>query len=815
MSEPQQRRSSIKRRPRAIKGASASDPTTSHSFTIPTTHLPDAPMATFVETVQGTSKRVLREPASVAPSSPVKRMRMQRTSSTTSLPLPDLGPAPSDAYTDAYTISLWDEEEESSPPVNSQAPRPKKKKKTSNVADPCMAEWVSDYRESYLSALLWLDGRGRSTNEVCSCDDATQPAVYRCSDCMHGPLLCKGCIVTSHELRPFHSIEEWTGSYFKRRSLKSLGVRLQLGHPPGESCLSISADAISTSASTTQHNCYALGCTPPPVLGPGLAQHLRVWTSSTLSLHGKTSTYDYYHAGIPNKRFRGQAIGPRRGRGHTSAAITETRPGELAIRCAACPRPDVNLPPDWKDAAPADQCLYVLFIALDACFRLKRRLVGSDLRDPGLGTGWAYFVEWEPYRQYLLTVTDQKEISTCTGLAALDHANTKFARGYSATGVGAGICARHEFVLPNGVGDLQRGERYANMDYILASLLRHIHQSLRKIFSYDIACQWGKYLKERLLALPALVRLKLALELCQFAVPKMHINAHIALCRLLFSLALILGSGMTDGEGIEPAMAREQISSDDHWSFWNWSKLVGLAKLLRRRLANAKIEARRQEDSFRVFSTQQAEHVGAWLDMVRVFEADNTQPNPYASSSPDALTEAELRKTLEEEDQSARNAGSIVLHSVGPSEFIIFGLELEGQQRNLRVQAQMKRHGTTTEPIRLRPLRKKLGKNIKRLRDLQATYTPTALTHLASLDLPEDVLVEDIPLLLPSGIPTSLRNGCKDGLLEIECRLRHAQCQSALAQLRHQLHMKARLLIYKKLQSRHQGMNTLPCSCRS
>ena len=47
---------------------------------------------------------------------------------------------------------------------------------------------------------------------------------------------------------------------------------------------------------------------------------------------------------------------------------------------------------------------------MDACFRLKRRLVSSDLRDPGLGTGWAYFVESEPYRQYLLTVTDQVEV---------------------------------------------------------------------------------------------------------------------------------------------------------------------------------------------------------------------------------------------------------------------------------------------------------------------------------------------------------------------------------------------------------------------
>ena len=50
-------------------------------------------------------------------------------------------------------------------------------------------------------------------------------------------------------------------------------------------------------------------------------------------------------------------------------------------------------------------------------------------------------------------------MSTCTGLSAVDHANTKYHKGYAATGVGAVICARHEFWLGNGAGDLQIGER--------------------------------------------------------------------------------------------------------------------------------------------------------------------------------------------------------------------------------------------------------------------------------------------------------------------------------------------------------------------
>lgn len=50
-------------------------------------------------------------------------------------------------------------------------------------------------------------------------------------------------------------------------------------------------------------------------------------------------------------------------------------------------------------------------------------------------------------------------MSTCVGLAALDKANTKFSKGLDTTGVGAACCARHQFQLPNGVGDLQKGER--------------------------------------------------------------------------------------------------------------------------------------------------------------------------------------------------------------------------------------------------------------------------------------------------------------------------------------------------------------------
>jgi hypothetical protein len=37
-------------------------------------------------------------------------------------------------------------------------------------------------------------------------------------------------------------------------------------------------------------------------------------------------------------------------------------------------------------------------------------MVSSELKDPGLGTGWVYTLENTPFQEYLLMVTDQKEV---------------------------------------------------------------------------------------------------------------------------------------------------------------------------------------------------------------------------------------------------------------------------------------------------------------------------------------------------------------------------------------------------------------------
>ena len=65
-------------------------------------------------------------------------------------------------------------------------------------------------------------------------------------------MYCQQCIVSCHEALPLHMLrvslvfhvfgtfynsdKEWTGLYWVRRTLKELGLVIQLGHRPGEQC---------------------------------------------------------------------------------------------------------------------------------------------------------------------------------------------------------------------------------------------------------------------------------------------------------------------------------------------------------------------------------------------------------------------------------------------------------------------------------------------------------------------------------------------------------------------------------------------------
>ncbi|KAF7345876.1 CxC2 domain-containing protein [Mycena venus] len=735
--------------------------------------------------------------------------------------------------------------------------------------DPTLYTWKEMSRDRYLLELLRLDGRGDASNALCpGCKVQGQRPAYQCRECKGGLLFCKKCCVEWHLENPLHFVEAWDGSRFLRTSLKALGLRIQFGHPPGEYCVNPERRRSGFVAlhdngihEVTVDYCGP-GCENRGKAGAHDTQLLRGGWFPTLeerpqtcmtlvalerfhmeTLQAKTTMYDYYQklqklmsndGTKPPDRYqvfiricrayRHTMMLKWGGRGHDLGGAAATKSGELAVSCPACPHPGVNLPDDWENALPEQRFIYTLFLALDACFRMKRGMVSSELKDPGLGTGMSYMLKNMPYCEYLLTVTDQKEMSTCSGLAALDYANTKFSHGYSTTGVGMCVCARHEFIQPNGVGDLQKGERFANMDYIFGSVRRHHDPLLRLLVSYDIVCQWWKHLMECLMLLPALVGCILILPMIAFVIPKMHIHAHTLLCGILYSLNLIPGSGQTDGEGIERPWANiggiasstrrmgpgaRHDMMDDHWGHWNWQKLISLAAMLRRRLDTALEQQSVQREALEAFSDQQKDRAESWRQMVHDYEADPKKKNPYEAVIV-GLTETEVHLQFQREEEEEAKKGLPAKHKVMPSAFMSECLDVEEMQREVRVQAELKKSKTASQEVDMSALRTKLVRRLERLCKLQGTYSPASIVTLEKRQAPADEQPEFEPLFLPGALSNAERagGGCMEGLQEMEPLMRDAQCRCALVKLWNQLVIKSCFLNYKKLHTRHQGATT-------
>lgn len=152
------------------------------------------------------------------------------------------------------------------------------------------------------------------------------------------------------------------------------------------------------------------------------------------------------------------------------------------------------------------------------------------------------------------------------------------------------------FLMPSIIHKLTVTFRQANADYAFTCVIARAIAAgvIDVVFTYDIVCQWEKFLARRLasyLFAPS-VSLK-SLNSFRTAVPKFHIIGHGASCQANFNLAYMDGVGMTHGEGVETIWSHSgslavytrengpnarHLILDDHWNGWNWQKYTGLRK---------------------------------------------------------------------------------------------------------------------------------------------------------------------------------------------------------------------------------------------
>ncbi|KAJ7247834.1 hypothetical protein C8J57DRAFT_721276 [Mycena rebaudengoi] len=341
-----------------------------------------------------------------------------------------------------------------------------------------------------------------SADRACDPGDVPLPPAFakgdhRCIDCIGGgQLLCAPCLVLRHRQLPLHRVQYWNGEFFAQKTLRDLGLRVQLGHwegyehrcPVPESVRGdvfvimddhgiheVNVDFCGCGGGGS-HNIQLMraGLYPATTTNPRTAATFALLRRfHLLSFESKCSSYEFYHSlarekdngGLKPPRYhewrhmtrewRNLQMLKRAGRGHAQTGANGTEPGECALLCPACPQPGKNLPEGWETAVDEDKFLYALFLAN---FRLKRKDVSSEVKDPGLGPGWAFFCEVGKYMQHVEKHWNMKqERSRCVAHDAMDKPD-KESRGTVSSGVGAVDCARHNMKRPQSVGDLQLGE---------------------------------------------------------------------------------------------------------------------------------------------------------------------------------------------------------------------------------------------------------------------------------------------------------------------------------------------------------------------
>lgn len=390
-------------------------------------------------------------------------------------------------------------------------------------------------------------------------------------------------------------------------------------------------------------------------------------TLNALTMRGKLTVYDYYQTlrsltdncelrslprryeelGVAIRRYRNLMALKRAGIAYRPLGIDDLQDGDLTIECPAIPLPGKNLPSDWEIAYSEKPHFSAMFIALDANFRLKQKDRGTRT-DPSLTRGAGYFVNPDLFSQELKRSEERptlREASNCDStFAAIERANSRLNRGFLVTGVVAAIDSRHGFVLPNGVADLQKGERYFNTDIVFLSSTRSRSLS-RLVVSYDIACQWRRNLMSRCQEFPPHLREHLLRLSIVYAIPKFHLPAHGFSCQTLFSLNFIPGSARVDGEAIERLWAatnpvatstREMGSGARHdflesrWGTQNFKKMVNLGESLSMKLRIAVEGVRKHTKELEEFSAANEAHIPAWMELVEAYNKDpENQPDPY------------------------------------------------------------------------------------------------------------------------------------------------------------------------------------------
>ncbi|PIL26690.1 hypothetical protein GSI_11217 [Ganoderma sinense ZZ0214-1] len=105
-----------------------------------------------------------------------------------------------------------------------------------------------------------------------------------------------------------------------------------------------------------------------------------------------------------SRQWRNLQMRKNAGFGHRAEVVG---PGDLAIRCPACPQPDRNLPQEWQ--TDDHQWKYTRSVVLDSNFSAQHRKMRNPEDDVPLADGHGFMVTDAPYKEHLKTAAEFHE----------------------------------------------------------------------------------------------------------------------------------------------------------------------------------------------------------------------------------------------------------------------------------------------------------------------------------------------------------------------------------------------------------------------
>ncbi|KAJ7180030.1 hypothetical protein C8R43DRAFT_871280 [Mycena crocata] len=732
--------------------------------------------------------------------------------------------------------------------------------------DATMDGW-RPHASRFLDELMRQEGLGNSMGDT-GCPCCQRPYERRtrrfwCQDCGNF-VQCLDCVKSRHTTTPLHRLKEWNGNYWTGTTLYDLDVEFQLGHgglpcrrpaPKQREMVVMDVKFVhrvrfrycacdENNDALNLEQLLRMGWYPATVVDPETcATFAALDFFRLLSVVANVNVRDFVSTLERNTNAnatesvpvcdRYKAFGRmsrqwgflkrmmRAGCAQHPGGMKDAKRGEAAVECWTCPHDGKNIPDGWREVDAEFRFLYMLILALDANFRMKSRLRRNARVDKPLGAGLGYMLDGEPYREHLKDYVAEKDVSTCIAFAALLQKDTRVTTGLRCSGVGGVVCARHEVVRPQGIGDLQKGERYANMDYILLASIVGV-AAMYIAISYDIACQWKINLPTRMMGMPDEMKLDLNKVKVEFALPVWHAAAHERKCQVQNSLTYIPGVARTDGEGIERLWSRiirlawaskemnigaREDAIEELIDYLNYERNIQQGTTLPLKLVVALDERDRQRAGFEEVDGSVAEATRKkWEKKITDWVGDRMKPNPYEieggrSGGP---TEAEIRLRLtKDEAADTAGGGGGTLSGSSVTSFLVTGLHLEEEQRRIRRESKGRALLPASLDEKMEEMRVAFFSRLSGFRKLQEVYMRAAVRLLEEAEDGRDAELpperaEDVTLYLPSDLTAADReSGCRAGLGRMEAKLREGQCQDGIDYVRNRLHAKRHLLMYR------------------